>query len=375
MTACPEQTVAETLRQVSNWRGTPENAAGRLVFSGRQLPSSETLSACGVQNYSTVQIVYPLLGGGGDGGATGAESRSCYLEMYLSKKPEKVDPFESKLARWSQCRLSAEALEPPCVADRLGNVFNKEALVRALVARALPPALAHIRGLKDVLEVHLATRDASNDKGTACRFQCPITGLDFNGKFRFYALRTCGHVLSAKALKEVRTGACLVCHAPFGEEDKIVINGTDEEVAALRARLEAERAKAKAGKKDRKRGAEVLGGALPPLPQPDRVSAPSAVLVAAAEVRRVSGLAATGAAELSAAVAFGDSRTGSHGENAPTVAAQRPKGSDRVQEGKRARVHVPEGATKSVYSSLFTSSSKRKFQETYMCRSLPLARN
>ena len=35
-----------------------------------------------------------LHGGGGDGGATGAESRDCYLKMYAEKKPDKVDPNE-----------------------------------------------------------------------------------------------------------------------------------------------------------------------------------------------------------------------------------------------------------------------------------------
>ena len=32
------------------------------------------------------------LGGGGDGGSTGAESRSSYLEMYAAAKPDSVDP-------------------------------------------------------------------------------------------------------------------------------------------------------------------------------------------------------------------------------------------------------------------------------------------
>lgn len=35
--------------------------------------------------------VYPkICGGGGDGGSTGAESRSCYLEMYQGKRKDKV---------------------------------------------------------------------------------------------------------------------------------------------------------------------------------------------------------------------------------------------------------------------------------------------
>jgi hypothetical protein len=43
-----------------------------------------------VQRDCTVDVQRRLRGGGGDGGATGAESRVSYLEMYMSKKPDKV---------------------------------------------------------------------------------------------------------------------------------------------------------------------------------------------------------------------------------------------------------------------------------------------
>ena len=44
----------------------------------------------GLRLGSTVEVQRRLRGGGGDGGATGAESRASYLEMYMSKKPDKV---------------------------------------------------------------------------------------------------------------------------------------------------------------------------------------------------------------------------------------------------------------------------------------------
>jgi len=128
-----------------------------------------------VRRDSTVEVQRRLRGGGGDGGATGAESRSSYLEMYMSKKPDKarthvaaghgggahksfcdslvwhvqwdgvcytrtsdlnlrmldlqVDPNEERLAKWTRCQLSGEPLTPPCVADELGRLFNKDAVV------------------------------------------------------------------------------------------------------------------------------------------------------------------------------------------------------------------------------------------------------
>ena len=55
---------------------------------------------------------------------------------------------------------------------------------------------------------------------------------------------------------------------------------------------------------------------------------------------------------------------------------ERPKGSDlvRVEHKWKAGEHVPQGATSSVYKSIFTSSSANQQKETYSCRSLPLGR-
>lgn len=62
----------------------------RIVSAGRTLSPYESLAGAEVLPGATLQLLPRLRGGGGDGGATGAESRSCYLEMYLGKKPDKV---------------------------------------------------------------------------------------------------------------------------------------------------------------------------------------------------------------------------------------------------------------------------------------------
>ncbi len=36
-----------------------------------------------------------------------------------------VNPAEEKLARWTTCKLSGEPLQPPCVVDELGSLYNK----------------------------------------------------------------------------------------------------------------------------------------------------------------------------------------------------------------------------------------------------------
>ena len=48
------------------------------------------------------------------------------------------------MAKWTRCQLSGEPLNPPCVSDELGHLFNKDAVVNALMERTVPPALAHI---------------------------------------------------------------------------------------------------------------------------------------------------------------------------------------------------------------------------------------
>lgn len=279
--------------------------------------------------------LYPrLLGGGGDGGATGAESRDCYLKMYAEKKPDTVDPNEQRLSKWLNCALSNEPLAEPCVIDLLGNLFNKEALVNALLSKKLPKQFSYIKGLKDMVNIKLtpvAGSDGSAQDTINAQFQCPVSGLEFNGKYKFFVLRGCGHVMSAKALKEVKSSSCLVCHADVTDSDKIVINGTEEEVSLLRERMEEEKAKLREKKGNSKKSK-------------------NGVAVVADTVAKV------------AKRQMDDGNV--NGSNGVTV--KKFKAGDAV----------PVNATKEVYASLFTSSKKKTdFRETYSCRSLPLGRN
>jgi hypothetical protein len=188
------------------------------------------------------------------------------------------------------------------------------------------------------------------------RFQCPVTGLEFNGKYKFFSLKKCGHVLSAKALKEVKSSACLVCYKEFEECDKIVINGSEEEVEVLRERMEGDRLKVKVKEKKRKvkngevedNGEEFAGHGV----VTSRLSGQKHGIVDVKGVDKVAGkVKGNGKVENVKGVSNGGSK--------------RFKAADMV----------PANATKEVYASIFTSSQKKKFKETYSCRSLPLGRN
>lgn len=288
--------------------------------------------------------------------------------MYAVKKPDKVDPNEQRLNKWLNCALSNEPLNHPIVVDFLGNVFNKERLVECLLAKKLPRAFGHIKGLKDMIDVELDMipgLDSEMNSGhlsSGNRFQCPITGLEFNGKYKFFALRSCGHVLSAKALKEIKSSKCLVCHKEFTESDKIVINGSEEEVSVLRKKMEEGKGKVKEKKiKKVKNGNGDLG------------------VGDCVEVSRLSGtkhgIDGKGMDNVSLKVEGNIGKVANGGIKVKGV--NKGESNNGNGGGKRFKAgdNAPANATKEVYASIFTSSRKSDFKETYSCRSLPLGRN
>lgn len=292
-----------------------------------------------------------LRGGGGDGGATGAESRSAYLEMYawnggttFSRKKESLGGFvrystqstvrdrdeaEEDLARWFTCGLTEEPLETGdngVVVDRLGALYNKEPVLKALRDKAidgvpLPKRIEHITGMKALLTCKLEKRrggtNGSGEEKTAsvnarnfrcgtteAVFACPITRLDFNGKTKFVVMRPSGVVVADKALREAKAAVeemndgLKLADAP----PPIPVNPRGEELELLKAILEEEKAK-KESKKSKKKDKQDSDG---------RKRKP------------------------------GD-------ENGDTKRDEKPK---------KFKAVAPTGADASVYASLFTSSAK-----------------
>ena len=248
-----------------------------------------------------------LRGGGGDGGATGAESRSAYLEMYawnggttFSRKKESLGGFvrystqstvrdrdeaEEDLARWFTCGLTEEPLETSdngVVVDRLGALYNKEPVLKALRDKAidgvpLPKRIEHITGMKALLTCKLekrrgGTSGSADEKAsvnarnfrcgtTEAVFACPITGLDFNGKTKFVVMRPSGVVVADKALREAKAAVeemndgLKLADAP----PPIPVNPRGEELELLKAILEEEKAK-KESKKSKKKDKQDSNG-------------------------------------------------------------------------------------------------------------------
>lgn len=167
------------------------------------VPILEQIEARGIED-TCFDILPVVRGGGGDGGSTGAEDRAAYLAMYAGKKPDKVDPAEQRLALYTTCRLSGEPLRPPCVCDDLGSLYNKDAVLMALISKAIPKSLVHLTSRKSVHDVVLYPAEGADPR---VRFGCPITGLSMSGRYRFVAVKSTvderWHILSEKAVKEL----------------------------------------------------------------------------------------------------------------------------------------------------------------------------
>eukprot|EP01137_Pigoraptor_chileana_P025546 Opistho-2@7365 len=182
------------------------------------------------------------------------------------KKPETIDKDILMYAKWLYCALSTEELSTPIVACELGKLYNKEAVITFLLDRSKFAehglvAAGHIRSLRDIVTLNLTTNESaagsqveSADKymdRQASKYVCPISGLEMNGRYKFCFLRSCGCVLSEKALREIPSTTCHKCGKAYVEQDVVVINGNEESVERNRANMEARRALAKESKKDK----------------------------------------------------------------------------------------------------------------------------
>lgn len=183
----------------------------------------------------------------------------------MKKKPEKVDKNFELNAKWFHCAISQENLHPPIVSCELGNLYNKESVLEFLLdkASATSDIAKHIRNLKDVKELKLTENPAFEEelKGEradayqdfqACRYICPVVGIEMNGRYKFCFLWKCGCVFSERALKEVKSSVCHKCGQTFSDEDVVIINGSEEEFETMKSKMLERRQKAKLDKKSRK---------------------------------------------------------------------------------------------------------------------------
>lgn len=109
--------------------------------------------------------------------------------------------------------MSQEPLQKPVVACELGRLYNKDAVIEALLDKSkATDVVSHLRSLKDVKDLKLTENPAwKEDEAVAngesdeqkAKWICPVVGQEMNGQFRFVFIWTCGCVFSERALKEI----------------------------------------------------------------------------------------------------------------------------------------------------------------------------
>lgn len=172
------------------------------------------------------------------------------------QKQNAAEQKDRAISGWSSCSLTGEDLigaKGAVVVDGLGRFFLRDSVIEFLAPADTEKFDSEVRrnmrkggafdnlvSLRDVFVVVLARNPVTG----GAPFVCPVTGLESNGPHEFVALRPCGHVVSSRALSELKKTvqssctvaaaaaaaspqlcSCPVCGKPFRRGcDVVVIN-------------------------------------------------------------------------------------------------------------------------------------------------------
>ncbi|BEJ16527.1 hypothetical protein CspHIS471_0511320 [Cutaneotrichosporon sp. HIS471] len=204
----------------------------------------------------------------------GADGGSIPDRRDLVKTRGKAATADKAVARerFFYCALSKKRLAKPVVADPLGKLYNKDAVIEYLLDKSAygdgEQICPYINGVKDLLTLN-AQPNPDEGEGKA-PFVCWLSLKEMNGAVPFIALRRCGCVFADGALRAVLPNlakigetaeepaqvACPNCTKTFDPTSSsavLPIYPTQEVQDVLLAALFAARAVAKANKK-RKNG-------------------------------------------------------------------------------------------------------------------------
>eukprot|EP00931_Biecheleriopsis_adriatica_P100616 TRINITY_DN75895_c0_g1_i1.p1 TRINITY_DN75895_c0_g1~~TRINITY_DN75895_c0_g1_i1.p1 ORF type:complete len:309 (+),score=70.39 TRINITY_DN75895_c0_g1_i1:124-927(+) len=186
-----------------------------------------------------------LTKGSGSRYANSLGEMNSYVQMVFEDRG--LGTLELHRTRMTQCLISQQTLQEPVVACRLGNLYNKEAVIGALLNKTMPGSVSHVRALKDVKQCIISWAEAENEDGLR-RMVCPVTREDLdNGSARAVVIWPSGAVISAKAVKEMKMKECPVTSKPFDPtKDVIPLAPQGEELQKLQERLPAKKRKASA---------------------------------------------------------------------------------------------------------------------------------
>lgn len=175
-------------------------------------------------------------------------------KVLVTLKKEQKKPSKELLNTigWSVCQISHEPLKSPIVCDKYGLLYNKEALLGAMLKKNIDKTkFAHIKSMKDVFNANLTPNPNKGDGKDL--FICPITKKELTGSFKFYLLKPCGHVINETVFKELGEKDCPVCNKSITPLDKILLNPSPERIEELKKKSVEKRKSEKIDEKDSKK--------------------------------------------------------------------------------------------------------------------------
>jgi len=205
---------------------------------------------------------------GNDGGSI--PTRGDLVKTRKTRKADPSEKTEKNRTKWFSCNLTKETLRKHIVADQLGNLYNKEDVLRGLVEKSLPKQFKHIKSVKNLTDVQFQPNknfDLKSQHQAGCEgdnfqspFECPITQRPVNGVNPFSVLKTCGHAFSEKALIETETAnpICYVCQHPYTQADILPLNPDKETQKKMKEELKQRKKVAKEKDAEEKTEASVL---------------------------------------------------------------------------------------------------------------------
>ncbi|KAL1411653.1 Replication termination factor 2 [Vanrija albida] len=143
---------------------------------------------------------------GADGGSI-PDRRDLVKTKGRAEQADKATQRE----RFLFCALSKKPLAKPVVADPLGKLYNKDAILEFLIDKAVygdgDSICPYIKGVKDLLTLNLMANPATEaeDAGTSTRapFVCWLSLKEMTGAIPFIALKSCGCVFSDAAVRAI----------------------------------------------------------------------------------------------------------------------------------------------------------------------------
>lgn len=134
---------------------------------------------------------------------------------------------------WTTDPLSHKPLLRPIVSDSVGNLYNKDSILKYLIgaedddisskADCDEILQGRVKGLKDVVELKFEV-DTESDatKGNGERWICPVTTKQLGPTVKSVYIVPCGHVFAEEAVREMKGDTCLQvsillhsCATPF----------------------------------------------------------------------------------------------------------------------------------------------------------------